>query len=277
MNGFERREVNTQLPITALILTFNEEANIERTLRSVDWIPNILIIDSGSTDKTLLLLSQYSSVHIIHRPFDTFAHQCNYGLDHIKTPWVLSLDADYRLSSELIQEISHLFTQNIDPTLAGFKIPFRYCIGGRPVRGTLLPPRTCLYRTELGRYRDDGHGHRVVIRGRTTLLSSPIYHDDRKPISRWLRSQHEYMIIEASNLRSTSYHDLSWPDRLRRETPLAPLAIFFLCLVWKGGILDGWRGWFYALQRMYAELLLLILLMDARIAASSDNKVMRSN
>jgi hypothetical protein len=79
------------------------------------------------------------------------------------------------------------------------------------------------------------------------------------------------MTIEASNLRAASYRQLSWPDRLRRHTPLAPLAAFFLCLIWKGGILDGWRGWFYALQRMYAELLLALLLMDARLTEAEDN------
>lgn len=271
MNNPDESHENPSLPLTALILTYNEEANIVRTLRSLDWISRIIVIDSGSTDGTLSLLSGFHSVNVIHRAFDTFARQCNFGLENVSTPWVLSLDADYRISPELASEIRALFSRPMDPSVVGFTTPFQYCIGGRPVRGTLLPPRTCLYQVKRARYHDEGHGHRVVIRGRTKSLHAPILHDDRKPIGRWLRSQYQYMVIEAANLRAASYQQLSWADRLRRQTPLAPLAALFLCLVWKGGMLDGWRGWFYALQRMYAELLLLLLLMDARLRAGNNS------
>lgn len=266
MNRRECDRPDYSLLATALILTFNEEHNIVRTLMSLEWLQNILVIDSGSTDNTLAILSRYSSVTVIYRRFDTFARQCNFGLEHVRTPWVLSLDADYRLSSALVAEIKNILSQSPHAHVAGFSIPFKYCIGGKPLRGSLLPPRICLYRTEQAQYLDEGHGHRVMIRGEIKSLSSPIFHDDRKPISRWLHSQRNYMVVEAVNLSSTSLQELTWPDRLRKQTPFAPFAALFLCLFWKGAILDGRRGWFYALQRMYAELLLLLLLMDLRIS-----------
>jgi glycosyltransferase involved in cell wall biosynthesis len=253
--------------LSALILTANEEANIDRTLAALHWVPSILVIDSGSTDATLAILGSYPSVRVLHRPFDSFAGQTNFGLSHLDSAWVLSLDADYLITPSLAQEITTSIASAADD-LAGFSIPFRYCVAGRPLRATLLPPRTALYRRHgrrhPARYIDDGHSHRVQIDGRLGHLHQPILHDDRKPLSRWLESQRRYLPIEAAKLLATPSRQLSSADRLRRDTPLAPLAVLVLCLVFKAGLLDGWRGCFYAGQRVYAELLLLLLLVEAR-------------
>ncbi len=256
------------LPLTALILTGDEEANIARTLDGLDWVPRILVVDSGSTDATLAILARYPRVEIIHRPFDSFAAQCNFGLGMIQSEWVLSLDADYRISPELAEEITRALEESPPSGAAGFAIPFRYCIAGRPVRGTLLPPRVCLYKAGKACYRNDGHGHRVTVDGPVGRLRQPIFHDDRKPLRRWLASQQSYLAIEAEKLQATPTHRLSMADRLRKHTPLSPLAALLFCLIWRGGLLDGWYGWAYALQRMYAELLLCLLLIERRLERS---------
>jgi glycosyltransferase involved in cell wall biosynthesis len=249
----------------ALILTHDEEANIARTLASLHWIERILVVDSGSSDGTLATLAAHPAVEVLHRSFDSFAGQCNFGLTRLGTPWALSLDADYVMPHDLAAEILALFEGDVQPELAGYAIPFRYCIAGHPLRGALLPPRICLYRTASARYRDDGHGHRVVIDGPVGRLRHPLLHDDRKPIERWLASQQRYMVQEADKLLATSPRRLSAADRLRRHTPLAPLAVLLICLVGRGGVLDGWYGWAYALQRCYAELLLLLFLIERRL------------
>lgn len=258
-----KRKLVPQDLITALIITFNEEANISRTIESLFWLSKILIVDSGSTDSTISIASNYPSVEIVRRKFDTFASQCNYGLSLVSTEWVLSLDADYVVSTELSQDILHAVATSGD-NIVGFSIPFRYCVWGRPLRGALLPPRTSLYRTTAGVYRNEGHGHRLELMGKVGRLSSPIFHDDRKPLDRWLQSQQRYMYDEVENLLVNDTAQLSFADRLRKHTYLAPFAVFFLCFFWKGGLLDGRRGWSYALQRMYAEILLLLLLMDRK-------------
>jgi len=83
--------------ITPLIITFNEAPNIRRTLDRLVWARRIVVIDSGSTDGTLDILRSYPQVVTIHRPFDNFAGQCNFGLEQVQTPWVLSLDAELRI------------------------------------------------------------------------------------------------------------------------------------------------------------------------------------
>jgi glycosyltransferase involved in cell wall biosynthesis len=250
--------------LTALILTHNEEANIGRTLDHLRWLDSILVIDSGSTDRTLAILTDHPSVRVLQRPFDSFADQCNFGLSQITTPWVLSLDADYRIPAPLAAEIAQVLGDPATAAVAGFAIPFRYCVGGRPLRCGLLPPRVSLYRRAMGRYRNDGHGHRIALSGPIGRLRQPIFHDDRKPMERWLSSQRTYQAMEAAKLRSTPFRQLSMADRLRKHTPLAPFAALMFCLIWKGGLLDGWRGWAYAQQRMYAELLLHLMLLESR-------------
>jgi len=258
------KQANPALSLTVLLLTYNEEVNIERTLAALHWFPRILAIDSGSTDRTLDLLATDAKVTIQHRPFDSFADQCNFGLDLIMTEWVLSLDADYVVTPALAEEISACFQAPQSQLLSGFSIPFRYCIAGKPLRGTLLPPRICLYRTAGARYRNDGHGHRVDVPGKVGHLRHPILHDDRKPLERWLASQQRYLAIETQKLQATPWSQLSMADRLRLKTPLAPMAALLLCLFVNGGILDGWQGWTYAFQRCYAEILLKLMLWETR-------------
>jgi glycosyltransferase involved in cell wall biosynthesis len=244
--------------ITPLILTYNEAANIDRTLQQLTWAKTILVLDSFSTDKTLEIVSSYPQVQVLQRTFDTFAGQCNYGLSKIDSEWVLSLDADYVLTDELIQEI---LTISDDPTINGYSVRFKYCVFGKPLRSTLLPPRKVLYRQIKAVYQDDGHSHKVQIQGSVKMLSNYIYHDDRKPVSRWFNSENKYAVLETKKLLETPLDELSFVEQIRRRKFIAPFLILVYCLIIKGGILDGWRGLYYALQRVLAELLLAINLI----------------
>lgn len=246
--------------LTGLILTFNEAPNIDRTLQQLTWLNRIVVIDSYSTDETLDIVRTYPQVEIYQRTFDSFARQCNYGLQQITSEWVLSLDADYVLSEELIDEIKSLPAES---PLASYYARFKYCVYGRPLRGTLYPPRRVLYRRNRATYADDGHGHRVQVEGQTATLTGYIHHDDRKPLLRWLRAQDRYMVIEAQKLLDSPPNKLNLADRLRRRKVIAPFVVLFYCLIINKVILDGWPGWFYAFQRMLVEMLLSIRLIEA--------------
>lgn len=255
--------------ITPLILTFNEEANISRTLAGLHWAKRIVVVDSGSTDATLELLKGHPAVEVVHRVFDSHARQWNAGLEQIQGGWVLSLDADYVITPALQRAMALSIAEAETPGselagIDGFRIPFRYCVGGKPLRGTVLPPRIALFRSSSGAYVDDGHTQDLVLEGRLGVIQEPILHDDRKTLERWLWAQQRYMRRETQKLLHTPDVQLSRADRLRKRTWLAPMAVLVVCLVQKRAALDGWRGWFYALQRSYAELLLLLMLMEAR-------------
>ena len=244
--------------ITPLILTYNESPNIDRTLQQLNWAKEIIIIDSCSNDETLEIVKSYPKIRLLQRKFDTHTNQWNYGLERIDSEWVLSLDADYVLTDRLIETFRSLS----DPEINGYFIPFKYCVFGKPLKGTILPPRLALFRTNSAKYIDDGHTQLLELQGRSSLLDAYIDHDDRKPLSRWLWAQDRYMIIEAKKLLETPDRDLSWGDRIRKRKIFAPFIILIYCLIVKRGILDGWQGWYYAFQRTLAELLLSIHIIE---------------
>ena len=248
--------------VTPLIITYNEIANIERTLAPLAWARRIVVVDSGSTDGTLEVLARDPRIVVHHRRFDSFAGQCNFGLGKIDSDWVLSLDADYELSPALVGELAGL---SPGEACAGLRAAFVYRIHGRPLRGSLYPPRTVLYRVKQGRYADEGHGHRVRVAGEVASLRAPIYHDDRKPLSRWLQSQLGYAANEAGHLLTMPRAEMSRADRVRAMGWPAPILVFLYVLFAKGALLDGRAGWYYAFQRLLAELLLALELLDRRL------------
>jgi glycosyltransferase involved in cell wall biosynthesis len=248
--------------ITPLIITFNEAPNIRRTLDKLTWARRIVIIDSGSTDDTLRIAKSYPQVAVIEHAFADFASQCNFGLTQVATPWVLSLDADYELSDALVGELRSLTTPG---NAASYRARFVYRIHGRALRGTLYPPRTVLYRKERASYRNEGHGHRVTVTGDVLDLHGVIFHDDRKPLARWFASQQRYAREEADDLLGPRSEPLTRTDRLRLLGWPAPLGVLFYVLILKGCLLDGWPGWYYALQRLVAEALIALELLDRRL------------
>ena len=254
--------------ITPLIITFNEAPNIRRTLDKLAWARRIVIVDSSSTDETVAIAKSFPQVEVIAHPFSDFASQCNFGLAQVTTPWALSLDADYELSDALVQELRSLASP-VD--VAGYRARFVYRIHGHPLRGSLYPPRTVLYRKDPAKYYNEGHGHRVTVDGRIADLAGVIFHDDRKPLARWFASQQRYAREEADYLLGAPAGTLSRADRLRRRGWPMPLGILFYALIVKGCLFDGWPGWYYALQRLVAESLIALELLERRLRRDGRN------
>ncbi|HUR41131.1 MAG TPA: glycosyltransferase family 2 protein [Verrucomicrobiae bacterium] len=240
--------------ITPLILTFNEAPNIDRSLAALSWASEVVVVDSNSTDATRDILARYPEVRVVARTFAGHAAQWNVALREtgVTTPWVLALDADYRLSEALVAEI-----RDVQPPedISGFRVPFVYLVDGKLLRGSLYPPSIVLFRRERGEYVQDGHTQRLRLVGRIAELRNPIYHDDRKSFDHWRNAQRKYMRLEARKLRSTPLAQLSWPDRARRFL-LGPVLVVPYCLFGKGLVLDGSAGLKYTGQRFYTELLL---------------------
>jgi glycosyltransferase involved in cell wall biosynthesis len=248
--------------ITPLIITYNESANIRRVLEKLSWAKQIVVVDSGSTDGTLDILREHQQVAVLLRPFTDFASQCNFGLQQIRTIWVLSLDADYELSDELVTELRTLAAAE---ETAGFRARFVYRVVGRPLRGSLYPPRIVLYQKDKGQYRNEGHGHRLRIVGQVVDLKGVIYHDDRKPLARWILSQQRYAQDEVTYLLGAPKDGLNKVDRLRLMGWPAPILILCYTLFIKGCAWDGWPGWHYALQRLTLEVLVALEIVDRRL------------
>jgi glycosyltransferase involved in cell wall biosynthesis len=248
--------------ITPLILTFNEAPNIGRVLERLDWARDIVVVDSFSEDETVSIAKGFPQVRVLQRKFDSHAAQWNFGLKEtgISTEWVLALDADYILTPEFIDEL-----KGLEPTTKtrGYQARFTYCINGRPLRSGVYPQLTVLYQKAGAKYSQDGHTQRLELEGEVETTRSRILHDDRKPLKRWFESQQRYMALEAKKLQASDLNSRSNMDRIRQVRIVAPFAVLFYCLIVRGGVLDGWPGFYYAFQRMFAELLLSLYLIES--------------
>jgi glycosyltransferase involved in cell wall biosynthesis len=245
--------------VTPFVLTLDEEPNIERALNGLRWAPRVLVVDSGSTDRTLDLARGYPNVEVRTRTFDSFAGQSNHALAAVATTWAMALDADYVVPPALVAEIAALPEE---PAENGFQVPFRYVVLGKALRGSLYPPRTILFRTRTGVFEQDGHAHRVRVPEPVGSLGTAVDHDDRKSLRRWLRNQAEYAEQEAEKLSATPFLELGWADRLRSTAFLGPPAAAAHCLFARGLILDGRAGLYYTAQRAVAESILSLKLLE---------------
>lgn len=250
--------------VAALILTFNEGPNIARTLDALVKFPEVVVLDSGSTDDTVAIACRYSNVRVLTRPFDQHAAQWTYGLTAcgIKCPWVLALDADYVVPANLVEEIASL---PLETPIAGYRVRFRYCIQGRRLSAALYPPHVVLFRRQKARYIQEGHTQRAIVEGPVAELAGRIDHDDRKPLARWLQSQQKYAELEADYLLSTPVGKLRQVDRLRLSGWAALLIIPIYTLFVKRCVFDGLPGWFYVLQRMLAETTIALEIADRKL------------
>ena len=250
--------------VSVLILTYNEESNIGRTLEALRNFSEVVILDSGSTDGTVEIASSYSNVRISKRIFDSHSAQWQHGLTScgITKNWILALDADYHLTPQLIDEIAGLSPHN---ELAGYQISFRYCVFGKPLTATLYPPIVALYKKNNVHYIQEGHTQRVVVSGVVKRLVNQIFHDDRKPLSRWLSSQTAYALLESKMLRSHKWSKLKVQDKIRKMIFIAPWLVPLYCLTIGRGFLDGRAGLFYAMQRAVAESILAIQLLESEL------------
>jgi len=238
-------------PITPVILTGDEEANVARTLGALAWASEVIVVDSFSTDATAEIARRFPNVRFIQRALDSLAGQWTFAVAEARTPWVLTLDADYFVPETFVREL-----ESLDGKAAGYEAEFVYAVNGKPLRASLYPPRAILLRRDRCEFYMDGHTQRVRVEGNVARLKTKLVHDDRKSFARFVSRQRRYMRDEAEKLRRADPRTLNFASRLRKLIVVAPFAVLLHTLFVKGLILDGVPGLRYAWERVVAELIL---------------------
>lgn len=247
--------------VTPVILTYNEAPNIGRVMDRLTAFEEVLVVDSGSDDGTLDIVARYPNTRTVSRPFDSFSEQWNYAIREcgIGTEWALAMDADYVLPDDFLDELSHLSpADHVD----GYRVSFTYCIFGKALSATLYPPVVALLRHRRAHFVQEGHCMRAQVQGSLGALRAHVLHDDRKPLARWLSAQARYADEEADLLLNRPFRSLRLQDRARRMIVVAPWLVPVHFLIARGGIMNGWRGIYYALQRGVAEGILALRLLE---------------
>ena len=246
--------------ITPVLLTYNEDQNISRTLSHLAWAKDIVVVDSGSTDGTLAALAHLPNVRVFNRRFDSHGSQWRYATEETKigTDWLLRLDADYQVSDALVAELARLYP---NAAVGAYRIEFDYAVFSRKLRSSLYPSKAILLRKGCFSVSDQGHADVWDVHGQVMMLNARITHDDWKPVSQWLIGEARCLQRELAWIGVHKDGLVRW---LRVRPPLMPIAVFLYCLFGKGLILNGRAGIFYALQRTVAEAVLSLMVLEER-------------
>jgi glycosyltransferase involved in cell wall biosynthesis len=230
--------------ISVTIITRNEEERIQDCLESVAWARDIVIVDAESTDRTVEIAQKFTA-RVFVRPWAGFAAQKNFALAQTTQPWVLSLDADERVTPQLRQQIEDILAA--DGPLDGYYLPRKNLFQGRWIRhGTWYPDyQLRLFRRSLGTFRSVSVHESVQVKGRLEYLQAPLLHFSYQGIEDFVRRSNLYSTLAAQDLVRRGKR-ISW-----LQLCLAPLGRFCSMYFLHRGFLDGSDGLLLAVLYSY--------------------------
>ena len=241
--------------IGALVLTYNEEDRIEDCLRSIEWVDEIVVIDSFSEDETLNICNKYTK-KIYQRKFDDFATQRNYGLQKIETDWILILDADERVTEDLSSEIIRKINS---PNFQAYEVPRKNIFMGEWLKCCgLYPDYTMrLFKNDDIEYENKVH-EGINYDGNIGKLDNDLIH-------------HTYRNLSHYSYKMNHYADLSARDKFKdgKKTTifyvlLRPIFDFIQMYILQRGFTGGAPGLIYSIIHSYYTFLKYARLWEQR-------------
>jgi glycosyltransferase involved in cell wall biosynthesis len=222
------------IPVSIVIVTKNEEANIEAALDSVRDAAEIVVIDSFSSDRTVEICRKYTD-KVFRKEWEGYAKQKQSAVDIAVSPWVFILDADERFTPELKAEVISAIKENSHD---GFYVPRKNFFMGKWIRhGGWRPDYTLrLFRKNAGRVEDREVHEKVVVNGSVSYLKNPLVHYTYNSVSDYLKRMDSYSTLAARELKKTGVAP-NVMDFLIRP-PLTFIKMFFF----RFGFLDGRFG-----------------------------------
>ena len=223
-------------PLSIVLLTHNSERHLAEVLASAAFADEVLILDGGSTDRTLEI-ARHAGVRVeTQREWLGFGAQKQKAVELARYDWVYVLDSDEVIPPPLRAEILRILDA---PTYAGYTVPRLNRFFGKALRhGGLYPDATLrLFDRRRGHFSDDPVHEKVIIDGPVGALSEPMTHYAYDNIEQFIAKQNRYSTLGAK------------PHRLKAL--FNPLWTFFRMYVIKRGFLDGWHG--YLVARLYSQ------------------------
>ncbi|MCB9091723.1 MAG: glycosyltransferase family 2 protein [Halobacteriovoraceae bacterium] len=227
--------------LSVIIITKNEEKNIEKCLASVAWCDEIIVYDSGSSDKTLEIAKKFTDKIYSDSQWPGFGVQKQRALDKASMPWVLSLDADEIVSENLKIEIKEVISKN---EIEGYYIPRLSHIADQPVKHSGWYPDYIirLFKKDSARFSDSPVHEKVLISGETQKLKNPLLHFPYPRVEMLVNKLNQYSTIGAAEANAAGKKVCFMGVILRMK--LAFIKHYFLKL----GFLDGQVGFIVAMS-----------------------------
>ena len=243
--------------LSVIIITKNEAADIRSCLESVAWADEIIVVDSGSTDTTVEICRELGAKVFMH-DWPGFGAQKNRALDHATCPWVLSIDADERVTPELRAEIEAALSNDAEP-FAAYKVSRLSSYCGHFMRHSGWHPDLIirLFRRDAARFSEDLVHERLLVEGKIGLLEGELLHYAFEDLEE---------VISKINLYSTAGAEMQ--RRSGRKASLSSAVLrglwsFVRTYILRAGFLDGREGFMLAVSNAegtYYRYLKLMLL-----------------
>jgi glycosyltransferase involved in cell wall biosynthesis len=229
--------------ISVAIITHNEAQNIRGCLESVKWADEIVVVDNGSTDSTLEICREYGA-HIYREEWKGYSRQKNSAIEKTRNDWVLSLDADERVSLELRREIEAVLAK--DPSIDGYFFPRKNFFLGRWIQhcGWYPDLNLRLFRKSRGRFLERAVHERIEVQGKTGTLKNPLVHETYRSLSDFFLRMDRYSTLAAREMHQEGRR-YCWIDAFFRP-PFTFLQMYLL----RAGFLEGYDG--FLLSVLYA-------------------------
>jgi glycosyltransferase involved in cell wall biosynthesis len=191
--GISQYLVSKKRTLGVIVITHNEASQIEQCLESVTWADQIVVVDSGSTDDTVAIAKRYTP-HVIETDWPGFGPQRNKALLHVKTEWVLFVDADEKVTPELKEDLDILLQAELAPPHVGYRILRRSAFMGRVLthgdwgRDYVLR----LFKRGVGHYSDSKVHERCIVEGSIGTLETILFHNAVRSIEQALNKMNSY-------------------------------------------------------------------------------------
>jgi glycosyltransferase involved in cell wall biosynthesis len=232
--------------LSVAIITLDEEENIARTLASVQFADEIIVVDSGSTDNTAEIARSLNA-KVIHEPWRGFAAQKNFAIEQCAGKWILSLDADEELTPELQTEIQNLLANS--PTSDAYLLRRRNLFLGRWIRhgGYYPDPKLRLFRRHTAnfappaRFTERPVHETIAVQGVVETLQHDLIHHAYPTIETYIEHMDRYSTLGAQILSSKGKTSRSLLSFLY-HTVLIPTFTFLWNYIFRVGFLDGREG-----------------------------------
>ena len=224
------------LTISVVIITLNEEANLARTLPSVAWADEIIVLDSGSSDGTREMAESFHAKSFVE-PWKGFAAQKNSALAKATGDWILSLDADEEVEPALADEIRAVLVAS--PSVDGFRIPRKNFFLGRWIKhGGFYPdPKLRLFRRGAGTFEDRLVHEDIRLDGTTASLRHNLLHHAYPTLDSYIEHMNRYSSLGAKMAIEKRPYGFSLIDIVVR-----PKLTFLYNYIFRLGFLDGREG-----------------------------------
>jgi len=231
------------IPVSIVIVTKDEEANIEAALDSVKDAAEIVVIDSFSSDRTVEICRKYTD-KVLQKEWEGYARQKQAAVDLAGLPWVFILDADERFTPELKTEVINAIKENSHD---GFYVPRKNFFMGRWIKhGGWRPDYTLrLFKKNAGCVEDREVHEKVVVNGSVSYLKNPLVHYTYNSVSDYLKRMDGYSTLAAKELKKTGVA----PNAL--DFLIRPPATFIKMFFFRFGFLDGRYGLVLAVLYSY--------------------------